>query len=138
MRLLLSRPFLQAPTYFITCRASDQSLMFVSGDSLVHMIINAQGSLSLRCRNDIIHCIFRSTIPGQSREASPVGAAVKSNVDALIRQLLMAYRDEKVRKLTLLTLFDAVSMGWDVERSSEEQVCMMHKCSATVLSRKLL
>ena len=63
---------------------------------------------------------------------------MKSNVDALIRQLLMAYRDEKVRKLTLLTLFDAVSMGWDVERSSEEQVCMMHKCSATVLSRKLL
>lgn len=94
------------------------------------MVINARGCLSLRNRNEIIHCIFQSSISGRGQESSSVVASVNSNVGALIRQLLMANRDEQVRKQTLLTLFDAVSMGWDIQRFCEEQVCVTYNCSA--------
>ena len=110
-------------TWLVLC-AKMLTNSVVCAVSLIHMVINAGECLGPGHRNAVVKCIFQSPVCGRHQESHQESGSATTNVEALIQQLLMANHDESVRKQTMATLFDAVVMGWDAQRSCDVKVCI--------------
>jgi len=96
---------------------------------LILMIMkDVRSCLTVRHRSDIVNCIFQPVhadnegVRGKPREVREMPAmpaqdprAKTSNVEAVIRQLLIAGSDQTVREQTSEMLFQAILLGWDLQ-----------------------